>query len=134
MPFRAAFDIGDAQSTLTNIITGTIPAGVQAGDVLLITAWCNSTSRTLTPSGGGTGVTWTLLQGPNDNSGVIRSYLWSATATASSAGSTVTVDAVTGSLRMTGSGLALSGVLESGIVSALTTDSTADTSVIFPSV
>lgn len=62
-----------------------IPAGVQAGDVLVLALTTNSTSTTIDEAVPG----WDLLQSRNGNG--IRGRLWSRTATAADADTNVTV-------------------------------------------
>lgn len=135
MPFRA-FATGNDETTsgADNSFTITVPATVQAGDVMLVIAVQNTGTQTYTISGGGTGATWTTQSGPDDLSSNQRTYLWSETASASSAGSTITVNA-NGTGRFIGHLLVLSGVTEAGmIVSPPSGDSTADTTLDFQDV
>lgn len=138
MTFRAAAlcstaGTGDQTSTATI----TVPASVQAGDVLLVVGQNNTGTPNLSISGGGTGVTWTTRSGPNaaplSNNG---HYSWSATATADSAGSTITLTAAaTG--RLNGLLLAHYGVTETGMgfsYQANSTSNSGNTTLNFPNV
>lgn len=77
-----------AAATSTTI---TVPATVQAGDVLSVLVATNDSTAAFTCTGGGTGVTWTSRHGPDTASAALSSQVFTATATASSAGSTITV-------------------------------------------
>ncbi len=61
----------------------TVPAQVQAGDLMLLTMTWNNTSAPSAPGG------WTQLQARNGNK--VRGRVWSRTATAADAGSTVSI-------------------------------------------
>jgi len=69
-------------SAATNRVT--VPASVQAGDTLVLYFTANSTGATLTPPAG-----WTQLESVTGDN--VLGRLWTRTATASDAGSTVTV-------------------------------------------
>lgn len=132
MTFRAAWTLNDGLSSSTTTASGTVPATVQAGDVLAVIAVENTGTNTYTISGGGAGA-WTVRSGPDDNSNAQRTYVWTKTAGSDSAGATVTVNS-TGGSRFIGAGLAAFGVTESSILIALTSDTTSDTSLNWPSV
>lgn len=133
MSFRAVA-LGNDETTLGGDASFdiTVPASVQAGDVLLVIASMNTGANTFTISGGGTG-SWTTQRGPDDTLNALRTYLWTKTAAADAASSTVTVSSGGGG-RFIGILLAQSGVLESGAVVGFFSDSSSDTSLNWPSV
>jgi hypothetical protein len=111
----------------------TVPASVQAGDVLAVLAVENTGAGTYGISGGGGG-TWTTRRGPDDNMSTQRTYLWTKTAQAGAAGTTITVTSTVNG-RFIGILFASYGVTETGIlVSAPSTGNTADTALAFPPV
>ena len=97
--FRAA---SSASSATTNAVT-TIPAGVQAGDQLILIVTVNSDTSITTPTG------WTLLGTQVDGAPDMRSTVFTATATATSAGSPVTTSFGSGSPKSSRVILAYSG-------------------------
>lgn len=133
MTFRTAWTHNDGLTVNTSSAAGTIPATVQAGDVLAVISVQNTGSATHTISGGNVVGGWTVRSGPDDNSNAQRTYVWTAVASASSAGSTVTIASSSGG-RLIGAGFAASGITESSVLIALTTDTTSDTSLAWPSV
>ena len=120
--------VGDGSFTIT------VPGTVQAGDVMAVTAVMNTGTATFAISGGGSGSSWAVREGPDDNSSNQRTYLWTKTATASSASSTITVTASGGTGRFVGVMRADYDVLETGLLTALATDTSADSSLAFASV
>ena len=116
----------------TSVIT--VPGGVANGHIMCVVGAQNTGASTQTISGGGSGATWTTRQGPDTVSGSnLRAYLWTARATASSAGSTITVTS-TGSHRFPSVLLVFSGVTDTGILTAVDFVNSAGTSHLFPSV
>jgi hypothetical protein len=131
--FRATARGNDEMTGNLDTCTITVPGTVAALDVMCVVAEQNTGSATQTISGGGSGVTWTLRQGPITSASNLRAYLWTARATASSAGATITVTS-TSALRFPGLLLVASGVTDTGIVTASAQVDTAGTSHAFPSV
>ena len=86
-PGDAAVEFVDAASTAGNRSTHrvTVPAGVQAGDTLVLFLTTNSTGSTIGADPAG----WTLLQSRDGNG--IRARAWTRTATAADAGTPVAV-------------------------------------------
>ena len=62
----------------------TIPASVQAGDVMVLFSTVNRTDTTVTGPAG-----WTLVNSVSDATAGVQSHLWTRTATATDAGTTV---------------------------------------------
>ena len=131
MTFRAVALGNDELAANVGTAAVTVPATVQPGDVLIVVSCQNTGADTHTVSGGG--VTWTTRQGPNYNGTGMGSYLWTATAVAGTAGSTVTVTSVGGG-RLIALLYAESAATEAGILTALTIDTVADTAIAWPSV
>jgi large repetitive protein len=124
---------GDTGNPSTCVIT--VPGSVATGDVLVLIATQNTGSNTFSPAGGGTGVTWTTDKGPNTSSGNnMRTYVWTADATSTSKGSTITITSTSGA-RFPGLLLVLTGVTRTGrIVSDPAYKNSATTSHTFPTV
>lgn len=133
--FRTSARGNDEDTGNPNTSPITVPGSVAAGDVLVVIATQNTGANTFTISGGGTGVTWAVDKGPNTSSGNnMRTYVWTADAVASSAGSTITVTATAGA-RFPSLLLVLTGVTRTGrVVSDPKFVNTAGTSHAFPSV
>lgn len=116
----------------TSVIT--VPGTVASGDVMLVAAGQNGSTNTFTIAGGGSGVTWTTRDaGSATSDALLKAYLFSARATAGSAGSTITVTS-TASRRFPSLLLVASGVTDTGILTAVTVRGTQSTSQVFPSV
>jgi hypothetical protein len=128
------FTLNDGVAANSSSMTGTVPAAAAVGDVLVVLSSENTSTHTHSISGGGTGISWTLRSGPDDNSTNMRTYVWTATAVSDSPGATVTVTTSTGSGRLVGAGAAVSGEVETALVVQLTAQTTAGTSMPFPSV
>lgn len=123
----AVFTFNDGLTGNTTTATATVPGTVVAGDVLAVVSVQNTGAQTHSISGGGTGA-WTVRSGPDDNASNQRSYVWTKTAQSDAAGASVTITS-SGSGKLIGIGTVVSGVLETGLQLALTTDTTADTSL-----
>lgn len=116
----------------TSLIT--VPGSVANGHIMCVVGAQNTGANTFSLAGGGSGATWTRREGPDTVSGSnLRAYLWTARATGSSAGSTITITS-TGSTRFPSLLLVFSGVTDTGILTNVTIVSAADTSHAFPSV
>lgn len=130
----SGFAFGDgATNTVQNTLTSTVPT-VSAGDTLVVVASINGTTPVLSISGGNvSGGTWTVLSGPDTNGTTETSTVWIATATSTSTGATITISSDTNG-RMVGAGAANIGFTPTGAVVAITKQTSASTSIPFPSV
>lgn len=133
MPLRVAWTINDGETSSATSISAAVPATVQAGDVLAVVSVQNTGTATHTITGGGA-ASWNLRSGPDDNLTQQRTYVWTKTAGADSAGATVTITSTASGTRFIGAGLAASGRTEAGVLVQVTTDTTSGTALAWPSV
>lgn len=118
---------GSGQDTFGMAIDG----GTAVGTVAIISAIQHVTTGTFSLSGGDGG--WTTLSGPDDSGTNIRTYVWAKALTAGDIGATITVTStVTG--RFVGRMDLFTGATMTGIVDAVSTDTTADTTIVAPGV
>jgi hypothetical protein len=129
------FTFGSGSANVVQTTWSATCPTVSAGDTLVVVASTNGTTPILSVSGGGTGVTWASLSTGNpdvDGLGIV-SNVWIATATGSSSGSTISISSNTAG-RLMGAGVAVTGFIPTGAVVNTTQQTTASTSVPFPSV
>lgn len=135
MTYRTHLNLNDNTTQVgDNSISGTLAGTVQVGDV--ITAWAvqNTATNIFTITGGGTGA-WNVKVDASTISSNHRTYIWTKTAQADAAGSTITINSVGGGGRFVGGVHVESGVTETGmVVSSPAQDSSADTSVDWPDI
>lgn len=131
--FRTTARGNDEATGNNDTVTITIPGTVANLDVMVVCGAMATGTYTQSISGGGSGVTWSQKFGPIEINANLRAYLWTARATASSAGSTITLSAGAArrfeALLMVGS-----GVTDTGVLTANATVTTEGTSHAFPSV
>lgn len=97
MTYRTHVNINDNTTAVgDNSVSGVVPNTVQEGDVMTVITVQNTSTLTETISGGGSG-TWNLRIDASTISSNHRNYIWTKTAAANAAGSTITVTSSGGS-------------------------------------